>query len=94
MRKQLHFFEAEIIPFPVYRRRREARQAAWELHTRSKPDGDRYWKRLMDEMAKELKALGLSKSECHDQLIAFRDVVQEEIWELMDNPSRQPGGGR
>ena len=94
MRKQLNFFEAEIIPFPVYRRRREARQAAWELHTRSKEDGDRYWKRLIDEMARELKALGLSKTESHEQLMAFRDVVQDEIWNLQDSHSLRPGGGR
>lgn len=89
MRSQLDFFKAEVVAFPFDRRRAEVIRAAKFLNVVHGEFAERGWKRICKDMAKRMRAAGLSEAEIRSQAVAFQNAVQGELRAMMVQQEKQ-----
>jgi Family of unknown function (DUF6074) len=71
---------AHISPFPLSRRRTLIVRAATNLISRKTQNGrEKYWGRLVHDLARELRRYGASAAEVEAQLLAFHQAVGHEV---------------
>lgn len=71
---------AILYRFPLARRADLVRGTARELCNRAYEDGRRYWNAHAQKMRRELKAIGLSRSEIEKEMTAYSQAVREEVY--------------
>jgi hypothetical protein len=89
MRSQLDFFKADVIAFPLDRRRVEVIRAAKVLNVVQGAYAERGWKRICRDLARELRAAGVDELEVRQQIMAFQDAVQDELRAMVDRREMQ-----
>jgi hypothetical protein len=94
MRRQLDFFQAEILVFPVDRRIAEVRSAASAMNRLRGGPAKAFWKNLINDLSRPLSAAGIRPEEVERQMMAFREEVGAEMWRQQQGDSRRPGGNR
>jgi hypothetical protein len=83
---------ALVIPFPQNRNVGKARRTAQTfLKRRTEASRDRYWRRTIETLERQLSRAGLNNAEIEGQITAFRSVVQFEI-DRANSRNDQPGG--
>jgi hypothetical protein len=89
MRSQLDFFKADVIAFPLDRRRVEVIRAAKFLNVVHGAYAERGWKRICRDMARQLRAVGIEESEVRSQVMAFQEAVQGELRAMVEQREMQ-----
>lgn len=84
---------AELIRFPLVRRRRKIVTVAATLAARKTDQGRQaYWTKTITDLAGELRRHGADKAEIDRQLMAFREAVTVELEHRLAPSSPAPRG--
>jgi hypothetical protein len=80
---------AQIVTFPLHRRRRKILEVARTLAARKTVEGRQaYWARTVNALTRELSHRGAARAEVERQLMMFHNAVDAE----MRGIRRTPGG--
>lgn len=74
--------QAEVIMFPLVRRREVIRQAARQMAVMSDAQIIKYWRKLAKQIAEPLIAAGIPRQVVRDQVADLYDkIIMEAFWD-------------
>lgn len=82
---------AELIPFPIIRRRELVKRQAFYMACRSATEAEKYLRRQLDVQRNHLGRKGVASDRIEAEVLAYEGAIRAALWRLV--MQGQGGGG-